>query len=229
MNQVERLDYLLKEFIMDSEYYKDVIVDDSEKRNTLRALMNIRMPKKINEYTLEIQNEFLTQETIEKGIIKLEDLETIEKLGCVGKFVSKVSLFKGDITRLSVDAIVNSANENLLGCFIPCHKCIDNAIHSAAGIQLRDECFRLMQNEKQEKGDAYTEPTGKAKITGAYNLPCKAVIHTVGPIVRNGLNDKLRNELKQSYISSLNCLIESGYRSIAFCCISTGEFHFPNR
>lgn len=229
MNQEERLDYLLKEFILDSDYNKNIDLANCEKRSTLRALMNIRLPKKMDKKTLEIQDEFLTQEIKEKGIINIEKIDTIEDHGSLYKYASKISLYKGDITKLSIDAIVNAANENLLGCFIPCHKCIDNAIHSAAGIQLRDECYEIMKQEKLNKDEAYTEPTGKSKITNSYNLPCKAIIHTVGPIVRNGLNEDLKKDLKNCYISALKCLIDNGYRSIAFCCISTGEFKFPNK
>lgn len=227
MNQEERLDYLLKEFILDSDYHKNIEVEEIEKRNTLRALMNIRMPKKTDKKTLVIQDEFLTQESIEKGIIKIEDLETINNQGSLNKFATKISLFKGDITRLSVDAIVNAANSKMLGCFIPCHKCIDNAIHSAAGIQLRQECFEYMEQKRKDNVN-YQEPTGSAVITKAYNLPSKNIIHTVGPIVQSYLNVNLKQDLRSCYNSCLELAIKNGIRTIAFCCISTGEFRFPN-
>ena len=133
------------------------------------------------------------------------------------------------MTRLKVDAIVNAANSALLGCFVPCHRCIDNAIHSGAGMELREECNKIMNQRKIKYGTNYEEPTGTATITEAYNLPCKKVIHTVGPICYFGLNDELCNDLKNCYESVLNCCAENGLKTVAFCCISTGEFRFPNK
>jgi len=133
-------------------------------------------------------------------------------------------VWQGDITRLKVDAIVNAANSQMLGCFHPLHKCIDNAIHSAAGVQLREECHQLMLKQGHE------EPTGQAKITRAYNLPCKYVIHTVGPIIPNGIPTEFQKEqLASCYRSIMACADENRLESIAFCCISTGEFRFPNQ
>ena len=139
------------------------------------------------------------------------------------KNIDKMSLWRGDITRLSVDAIVNAANSQLLGCFVPCHGCIDNVIHSAAGVELRNECAQIMERQGHE------EPTGKAKITKGYNLPAKHVIHTVGPIVGMEVTEKQKEELKSCYVSCLKLAEKNGLKSIAFCCISTGEFHFPNK
>jgi len=150
-----------------------------------------------------------------------------EQLGVRFAYADKISLWQGDITRLQVDAIVNAANSQMLGCFVPCHKCIDNAIHSAAGIQLRDECNRYMQ-QKRIKNEGYEEPTGSAMVTKGYNLPCKHVIHTVGPIVYGELNDSLRNDLCSCYRACLEAAMSNNIRTIAFCCISTGEFRFPN-
>ena len=131
---------------------------------------------------------------------------------------------QGDITRLRVDAIVNAANAQMLGCFHPLHRCIDNAIHSAAGVQLREECHRLMLQQ------GHPEPTGRAKITKAYNLPCKYVIHTVGPIIPNGIPTAFQKEqLASCYHNIMACADENGLESVAFCCISTGEFRFPNQ
>lgn len=140
----------------------------------------------------------------------------------------KLSLWQGDITRLQVGAIVNAANSQMLGCFVPCHRCIDNAIHSAAGMQLREECSHIMQEKRMRFGRQYEEPVGSAVLTKAYNLPCEHVIHTVGPIVYGELTDALREDLRRCYESVLLCCAEHGIRTVAFCCISTGEFHFPN-
>lgn len=127
-----------------------------------------------------------------------------------------------------MDAVVNAANSQMLGCFVPCHGCIDNAIHSAAGIQLRTECNHIMNQRRIRYGEQYEEPTGTATLTKAYNLPCKYVIHTVGPIVYGELNEELRQELRNCYENVLKCCVENEIKSVAFCCISTGEFHFPN-
>lgn len=185
--------------------------------------MNIRMPKPISEEFLKIQDDFLQEELMKKGVSQLKDIPTIrEEFKSNMRFADKISLWQGDITSLATDAIVNAANSAMLGCFVPCHRCIDNAIHSAAGIQLREECFHIMEEQ------VYLEETGKAKITKAYNLPCRHTIHTVGPIVRFGLTKEQEEELRSCYSSCLSCAVEHDVRTIAFCCISTGEFHFPN-
>lgn len=227
-NQEERLDYLVEELCKDSIEYKDIKVKKSDRRMVMRSLMNIRMPKSISAEFLKIQDEFLREEAVEKGIVNLHDIPTIrEEYGSKIDYADKISIWQGDITRLAVDGIVNAANSQMLGCFVPCHKCIDNAIHSSAGIELRQECYEYMQ-EKRKIDLYYEEPTGSAVVTSAYNLPCKYVIHTVGPIVYDELTDKLRNDLKNCYLSCLKSAVKHGIRSIAFCCISTGEFHFPN-
>ena len=186
--------------------------DDSftSQRRLLRSLMNLRPPMKASREFLNLQDMLLKAEVLEKGIVD------------TGNFSDKIVLWQGDITRLNADAIVNAANNKLLGCFYPCHGCIDNAIHSAAGVQLRYDCAKIMENQ------GYDEPTGGAKITKAYNLPCKYVIHTVGPIVTGKLTDKHCMELAKCYSSCLSLAAEYKLKSIAFCCISTGEFHFPN-
>lgn len=227
--QDDRLEYLVKAFLKESGDYRNMKVPVSDRRNVLRSLMNIRMPKIMDESVLPILDEFLREETIEKGVVTLKDIPTInEQYGSKFEFADKLSIWQGDITRLSVDVIVNAANSQMLGCFVPCHGCIDNAIHSAAGIGLREECDQLIKQQRKIHGRHYTEPTGQAKITKAYNLPSKAVIHTVGPIVGYGLTDDLRMDLESCYRSCLECLVINGYKNIAFCCISTGEFHFPN-
>lgn len=229
--QEERLDYLLKKFKEDSVQYRNLKAGESyeEKRMTLRSLMNIRMPGPMQKDVVKIQDEFLAEEINEKGIVSLDAIPTVaEEYGSSHPFADKISIWQGDITRLQAGAIVNAANSQMLGCFIPCHRCIDNAIHSAAGIQLREECNHLMNQKRIRYGRQYEEPVGQAMITKAYNLPAEYVIHTVGPIVSYQLSDSLRDDLKSCYESVLKCCVEHSIRSVAFCCISTGEFHFPN-
>lgn len=226
MNQSERLLFLISELMNEDGRYKDLEIPYSylDKTRLLRSLMNVRIPKAISEEFLHVQDEFLRNKSTEKGIVKLTDIPSLadEFPSSSLPFKEKISIWQGDITRLEVDAIVNAANSQMLGCFAPCHGCIDNAIHSAAGIQLRDECFHIMNHQGHE------EKTGIAKITNAYNLPCKHVIHTVGPIVRFGLTKELEEDLRSCYWSCLECATLNEVRTIVFCCISTGEFHFPN-
>jgi NAD-dependent SIR2 family protein deacetylase len=207
-NQEARLDYLLQKFKEDSVRYKDLKVDNNyiDKRMALRSLMNIRMPKEMAEDIIKVQDDFLTIESEEKGIVELSDIETIDKeYGSRHPFGNKISIWQGDITRLRVGAIVNAANSQLLGCFVPCHKCIDNAIHSAAGIQLRAECNNKMREKRIQFGTDYEEPTGQAMLTKGYNLPARYVIHTVGPIVENGLtNDEAAKIAVETVTSILN-------------------------
>lgn len=166
-----------------------MIVKRSEKRMIMRSLMNIRMPKPISKEFLKVQDEFLQEEVRKRGIVKLNDIPTLKvQYGLENKYSNKISIWKGYITRLQIDAIVNAANSQMLGCFVPGHMCIYNAIHSFAGLQLRDECNEYMK-KMRIKNKYYDEPTGSAVVTKAYNLPCKYVIHTVGPIVRNYLTD----------------------------------------
>lgn len=229
--QEDRLDYLLQEFKEDSGQYKDLEVEDGyeNKRMMLRSLMNIRMPRKMAEEIIKVQDEFLMLEAKEKGIVTLSDIKTIkEQYGSSHPYGDKISIWQGDITRLAVDAIVNAANSQMLGCFVPCHRCIDNAIHSAAGIELRAECSHKMNQRRIKFGPRYEEPTGQAMLTKGYNLPAQYVIHTVGPIVGYDLTQELRQDLRNCYENVLKCCMEHQIRSVAFCCISTGEFHFPN-
>ena len=229
--QEERLDYLLEKFKKDSLWYKDLEVggDYQEKRRALRSLMNIRMPGAMAPGVLEVQDEFLREEAAEKGIVTLEEIPTAARqYGSRKPFGDKISVWQGDITRLQVGAIVNAANSQMLGCFHPCHGCIDNAIHSAAGIELREACSQYMEHRKVQYGKEYEEPTGRAVLTEGYNLPAEYVIHTVGPIVYGNLTEKLKEDLRNCYKNILKCCVEHGIRSVAFCCISTGEFHFPN-
>lgn len=226
----ERLDYLICKF-KENTVYRDINVPENynDKRRLLRSLMNVRMPAPMDKEVIRVHDEFLKKEAEEKGIVKLSEIKTIGEEGGRGKYSNIFSIWQGDITRLEIDAIVNAANSAMLGCFIPCHGCIDNAIHSSAGIELRNECNKIMNEKRKLYGKDYEEETGKAIITRGYNLPCRYVIHTVGPIVRGGLNKRLCSELEGCYKSVLKCAAENNVKSIAFCCISTGEFHFPNK
>lgn len=217
------LNYLLEE--NKEAQLEHVPYDYMDKRRLLRGLMNLRGPQPIPSDILQIQDKLLTEERLEKVIVSANDLPTVADVFTETKipFPEKLVLWQGDITCLSSDAIVNAANSKLLGCFIPCHGCIDNAIHSAAGIQLRLECNELMVKQ------GYQEPTGTAKITNAYNLPSKYIIHTIGPIIRGDLAQKDYELLASCYRSCLYIASENNLNSIAFCCISTGEFHFPKQ
>ena len=215
MTQSERRLYLITELKKENPQYAELPVpsDTAEQKHLLRALFNVRMPKAASDEFLKIQDEYLREETRLKGVTDISALTPIQP---------DIYLWQGDITTLKCDAIVNAANNQMLGCFCPNHGCIDNAIHTYAGVQLRFDCAELMKKQGHE------EPTGQAKITPAYNLPCRFVIHTVGPIVYGRLTDKDCELLRSCYRSCLKIADENGLKSIAFCCISTGEFHFPN-
>ena len=215
MEQSKRRQYLIKALLKENglrDSETELPETQEEQKRWLRGLMNVRMPKAVSAEFEKIQDEYLQEELAKKGVVRPEDLQPVQP---------GLYLWRGDITRLAVDAIVNAANSGMLGCFVPCHGCIDNAIHSAAGIQLRQECARIMQKQQEP------EPTGRAKITPAYNLPCRYVLHTVGPIVSGRLTEKHRRQLADCYRSCLELAADNGLKSIAFCCISTGEFHFP--
>lgn len=216
MNQTERRRFLIQELLQEDISYQDIIIpaDEREQKQLLRGLMNIRPPKKINPKFLSVQDEYLKAEIISKGITKLENLEPVSE---------GLYLWQGNITTLCCDAIVNAANSSMTGCYVPNHRCIDNCIHSFSGIQLRIDCAKIMSRQ------GYKEPTGEAKITKAYNLPCKYILHTVGPIVSGCLTDKDCKLLEKCYCSCLSLAAEKELESVAFCCISTGEFHFPNK
>lgn len=215
MTQTERLIFLINYLLNENSKLKsfDIPAQDADRKRLLRSLMNIRPPKPVSKKFLEIQDAYLQEECTRKGVISLSDL-SLEQPG--------IYLWQGDITRLSVDAVVNAANSAMLGCFVPCHGCIDNAIHSAADVELRLACYRIMEKQKTE------EPAGKAKITKAYNLPCHYVLHTVGPIIYSRVIRRDCRLLSDCYRSCLELAAAYQLKSIAFCCISTGEFHFPN-
>ena len=219
----KRLDYLIDYLLKEDPRYSEMEIpsDEQGKRDLFRALRNVRMPKPVSEDFLRLQDEELQAQLQEKGVVDIAEATPNSQLLTLN---SQLIIWQGDITRLRVDAIVNAANSQMLGCFHPLHRCIDNAIHSAAGVQMRQECHELMQRQGHE------EPTGQAMITKAYNLPCKYVIHTVGPIIPNGIPTEFQKEqLASCYRSIMACADENGLESIAFCCISTGEFRFPNR
>ncbi len=220
--QDQRLNYLVEEFKADSVQYKDLQTpnDDEGKRRILRSLMNIRMPRKMDEAVLAVQDEYLQERIRENGIVEPADIPVIR---------DRMSVWQGDITRLAVDAIVNAANSQMLGCFVPMHTCIDNCIHTFAGVQLRAECNRRMNALRMRYGRDYEQPTAVPMLTDAYNLPAKKVVHIVGPIVENGLTKELEEQLAAYYRNTLDICLENGLKTVAFCCISTGVFHFPNR
>lgn len=222
MTQEERLDYLVAKFKEDSEQYKNLQVGEStrDRQIALRSLMNIRMPRLMDDEALRIQDEYLSRRIAEKGIVTLDHIpETDDKL----------SIWQGDITLLEVDAIVNAANSQMLGCFAPMHTCIDNCIHTFAGIQLRLECHNQMEALRSKYGASYQQPTSVPMLTDAYNLPARKVIHVVGPIVSGSLSEEHEKALADCYTNVLDMCLENSLRSVAFCCISTGVFHFPNQ
>ena len=215
MNQNERRIFLIQELLKENKRYEDMEIpqDFEEQRTLLRALMNVRIAKNVDDEFIKVQDEYLQEETKRKGIIDIDDLEPIK---------DGIYLWQGDITTLRCDVIVNAANSGMTGCYVPNHRCIDNCIHSFAGVQLRLECDEIMTKQ------GYSEPTGQAKITKSYNLPCKYIIHTVGPIINGKLTSEDCDLLESCYKSCLELAVKNNLESIAFCCISTGEFHFPN-
>lgn len=215
MNQSERRRFLIQELLKENTGYQNIEIPErtEDQKLLLRGLMNVRSPKEISREFLAVQDEYLKEETCRKGITELDDLKPVS---------GGLYLWQGDITTLRCDAIVNAANSGMTGCYIPNHRCIDNCIHSFSGIQLRIDCAELICKQGHE------EPTGEAKITKAYNLPCRYILHTVGPIISGRLTRKDCELLAGCYRSCLELAAEHGLESIAFCCISTGEFHFPN-
>ena len=216
MTHDEKREYLIRELLSELPQYSDMEIPDNEdeQKRLLRSLMNIRSPRPISDEFLKIQDEYLSEEVARKGVTDSASLPA-------SSLDSRLVLWRGDITTLKIDAIVNAANSALRGCFVPCHSCVDNIIHSVSGIQLRLACDKIMNEQ------GHDEPTGTAKITPAYNLPSKYVLHTVGPIVSGYLTDKHCRQLADCYRSCLELAADNGLKSIAFCCISTGIFGFP--
>lgn len=215
MDQDERRYFLIRELLQENAQYRDMEIPagETEQKRLLRGLMNVRLPGRISGEFLKVQDEYLQVETAAKGITDLDDLDPVSE----GFY-----LWQGDITTLRCDAVVNAANSGMTGCYVPNHRCIDNCIHSFSGIQLRMDCAEMMRMQGHE------EETGKAKITKAYNLPCRYILHTVGPVIRGSLTKADRELLAGCYRSCLKLAAENHLESVAFCCISTGEFHFPH-
>lgn len=215
MNQSEKRIYLIQELLKESDEYSRITIPQKteDQKLLLRGLMNIRPPRRTNADFQKIQDSYLIEETMKKGIVKLEKLAPIQP---------GIYVWQGDITTLQCDAIVNAANSGMTGCYVPNHRCIDNCIHTFAGTQLRLDCAEIMHRQ------GYEEPTGQAKITPGYNLPCKYILHTVGPIIRGRLTTDDCRLLASCYRSCLELASENNLENVAFCCISTGEFHFPN-
>lgn len=215
MKQSERRIFLIKSLLQERTEYRDISIssDIEQQKQLLRALMNVRTPQQIGTEFLRIQDEYLKYEIAAKGITDVAELTPVQQ---------GIYLWQGDITTLKCDAVVNAANSGMTGCYIPNHRCIDNAIHTFAGMQLRLICDNLMEQQ------GYPEPAGSAKITPAFNLPSRYVLHTVGPVISGKVKKYERELLASCYRSCLELAAENKLESVAFCCISTGEFHFPN-
>lgn len=215
MNQSEKRLFLIQSLLKERPEYRDIAIpaEPDSQRQLLRGLMNLRAPQRTDADFLKMQDEYLQGENAAKGIADVADLTPIQP---------GLYLWQGDITTLQCDAIVNAANSCMTGCYIPNHRCIDNAIHTFAGVELRLACAELMEQQ------GYPEPTGRAKITPAFNLPCRYVLHTVGPIIDGRVTKADKELLASCYRSCLALAAENNLESVAFCCISTGEFHFPN-
>ena len=215
MNQSEKRLFLIQSLLAEhpSCRKQEIPADSGRQKILLRGLMNVRTPKPIGADFLAVQDEYLQAETVQKGITDVGNLSPIQP---------GLYLWQGDITTLKCDAIVNAANSGMTGCYCPNHRCIDNAIHTFAGVELRLACEEIMQRQ------GHPEPTGQAKITPAFNLPCNYVLHTVGPIIQGQVTEADEAALASCYRSCLSLAAEHGLESVAFCCISTGEFHFPN-
>lgn len=222
---MKKLDFLIEYLLRENNQdIKDInTLNETEKKQLYRSLVNIREPKPISSEFLEIEDKYLQEQLKEKNITNVDDIKTIEEVyeNYNIKNTNKICLWKGDITKLRVDAIVNPANSQGLGCFVPNHNCIDNQIQTFAGVGLRLECNNFMKEIN------YNLNTSYCFITKAYNLPSKNVIHAVGPIVQGTLTGKLKKLLEDTYRNCLNCAIENGIRTISFPCISTGVFKFP--
>lgn len=230
MDRIENIDFCIRYLLEQNRTQADIPATLPEKQRLLRALMNVWEPQPLSGEFLRAQDTELQAQLQDKGVVSLEDIAAT---------ANTPLLWQGDITRLRVDAIVNAANSQMMGCWHPLHACIDNCIHSAAGLQLRAECAEAMSGaecppvhpEYTMGGTTYRHAfTSEALITEAYNLPAKYVIHTVGPIIPDGVPTRKQEEqLANCYRNCLGLAEANGCRSIAFCCISTGEFHFPNR
>ena len=219
MNRIQQIQYLIQVLLKEMPAYQEQArafpQDELSQRRLLRSLMNVRPPMPLDPSFLAVQDALLSAEREEKGVVEADALP--DRPGHPG-----IAVWQGDITRLKADAIVDADNDRLLGCFVPCHGCIDNAIHTYAGVQLRLECSGLMKRQ------GHKEEPGRAKITKAYNLPCRYVLHTIGPVIGDAVAVSDRRLLADCYRSCLDLAAKHGLHSVVFCCISTGEFRFPN-
>ena len=218
MTQSERREYLIQYLLKeDKKIFRLKMPSDKQgQEELLRSLMNVRMPKPISEEFLKIQDEYLTQRNMERGITDVNDLQPTAS-------DPRFYIWQGDITTLKCDAIVNACNSQMLGCFSPMHACIDNFIHTYAGIELRLKMHEIMLKQGHE------EETGKAKITPGYNLPAKYILHTVGPIIQWEASKQDEDLLASCYKECLKLAADTGVESVAFCCLSTGVFRFPQQ
>jgi O-acetyl-ADP-ribose deacetylase (regulator of RNase III) len=220
VTQDERRAWLIAWLLAERPEYADMQVPEDEEgqRQLLRALMNVRAPLPVTDEFLAVQDAYLAERLSERGVTALDSLAPVGDEGVD----AQLYLWRGDITTLAVDAIVNAANDQMLGCFVPGHHCIDNAIHTFAGVQLRLACAEVMARRGRP------EPTATATVTPAFNLPARLVVHTVGPIVA-GRRPSPRDELllRRCYRSCLEAASDAGCASLAFCCISTGVFGYP--
>ena len=219
---MEKLDYLI-DYLLKESGRENFDYSNRDKKSLYRALVNVRQANPISEDFLKVEDEYLQEELKNKIITDVKKIKTIRETYENAKVVNsnKICLWQGDITKLEIDAIVNAGNSQGLGCFIPNHNCIDNQINTFAGVRLRLACNEIMKDLN------YNLETGKAIITKGYNLPSKYVIQTVGPIIENKVTEEKEQELANCYINSLKLAIETGIKTIAFPCISTGVFRFP--
>ena len=218
MTQDERREYLIQYLLKEEIRFgrQNIPADKQGQENLLRSLMNVRPPRPVSEEFLKIQDEYLTERNIERVITDIEGLEPV-------KSDPRLYIWQGDITTLKCDAIVNACNSQMLGCFSPMHACIDNFIHTYAGVELRLKMHEIMTKQGHE------EETGKAKITSGYHLPAKYILHTVGPIIQCSVNREDEELLASCYRECLKLAADTGVKSIAFCCLSTGVFRFPQQ
>jgi len=215
MTHEEKRRYLIQALLDEGGWKQPIPAEEFSQRQLLRALLNVREPKSIDEAFLTVQDEYLHEIVRAKGVVDVNDLQPV---------AGKLYVWRGDITRLKADAIVNAANSGMTGCYHPNHNCIDNCIHTYAGVQLRLKCAEIMEAQ------GYAEPTGQAKITPAYNLPSRYVVHTVGTICERGIvTPRNIRELQSCYRTCMETAEANGLKSIAFCCISTGVFGFPQK
>ena len=220
---MEKLDYLIEYLLEESGRNKEDYIH-RDKKTLYRALVNIREPKPISDDFLKAEDEYLKEELKKTKITDVKNIKSVKEKYKKTKITNSdvICIWHGDITKLKIEAIVNESNSKGIGCFIPNHKCVDNQINTFAGVRLRLECDEIM------KPLNYKLETGKAIITKAYNLPAKYVIHTVGPVVEIQVTDENEQGLANCYINSLELAIQNNIRTIAFPCISTGIFDFPN-